>query len=181
MKTKDEVRATLRKWRWETNFQSNPTKLVSNRHAQEILSEGVDVIPTLLELLSENFDRDICFLLSELTDNPKLQNEDTSDEVSWKWIVWGEEKYQRAFQNIQQIDLDFHPETGAMQFGDDWPGFFIRGDNAIHFGMQLQRVLKDLLKKEPQDFELMMIQKQIRDMLQQINRNVWVRHPPKTS
>lgn len=23
------------------------------------------------------------------------------------------------------------PETGPMQFGDDWPGVFIRGDNAL--------------------------------------------------
>ncbi len=25
------------------------------------------------------------------------------------------------------------PETGPMQFGDDWPGVFIRGDNALAF------------------------------------------------
>lgn len=30
------------------------------------------------------------------------------------------------------------PETGAMQFGDDWPGVFIRGDNAIYFGMMVE-------------------------------------------
>lgn len=29
------------------------------------------------------------------------------------------------------------PETGTMQFGDDWPGVFIRGDNAAHFAMAL--------------------------------------------
>lgn len=23
------------------------------------------------------------------------------------------------------------PETGPMRFGDDWPGVFIRGDNAL--------------------------------------------------
>lgn len=32
-------------------------------------------------------------------------------------------------------------ETGAVQFGDDWPGVFIRGDNAGHYAM----VLKDML------------------------------------
>lgn len=26
---------------------------------------------------------------------------------------------------------DGRPETGPMQFGDDWPGVFIRGDNAL--------------------------------------------------
>ena len=28
-------------------------------------------------------------------------------------------------------------ETGAMKFGDDWRGVFIRGDNAFHFAMVL--------------------------------------------
>jgi len=32
-------------------------------------------------------------------------------------------------------------ETGAMQFGDDWPGVFIRGDNAAYYAMQLQAAL----------------------------------------
>ena len=32
-------------------------------------------------------------------------------------------------------------ETGAVQFGDDWPGAFIRGDNAFHYAMSLQAVL----------------------------------------
>jgi len=34
------------------------------------------------------------------------------------------------------------PETGPMQFGDDWPGVFVRGDDAKYFNMTL-----DLLKK----------------------------------
>jgi len=29
------------------------------------------------------------------------------------------------------------PETGPMQFGDDWPGVFIRGDNALFFARTL--------------------------------------------
>jgi hypothetical protein len=33
-------------------------------------------------------------------------------------------------------------ETGAVKFGDDWPGFFIRGDNAI----SLRRRINDLLE-----------------------------------
>lgn len=32
------------------------------------------------------------------------------------------------------------PETGPMQFGDDWPGIFIRGDNALFFARQLGAV-----------------------------------------
>lgn len=33
-------------------------------------------------------------------------------------------------------------ETGIVQFDDDWPGIFIRGDNAFFWGMAL---------KEPRD------------------------------
>lgn len=29
-------------------------------------------------------------------------------------------------------------ETGPIQFGDDWPGTFIRGDNAFAHAMNLQ-------------------------------------------
>ena len=32
-------------------------------------------------------------------------------------------------------------ETGPVQFGDDWPGTFIRGDNAGHYAMYLQLFL----------------------------------------
>ncbi len=33
-------------------------------------------------------------------------------------------------------------ETGAVQFGDDWPGTFIRGDNAMNYAVHLEAVLK---------------------------------------
>ena len=33
------------------------------------------------------------------------------------------------------------PETGPMQFKDDWSGVFIRGDNAFGYAMALKRVL----------------------------------------
>jgi hypothetical protein len=32
-------------------------------------------------------------------------------------------------------------ETGPLQFEGDWPGVFIRGDNALHFAMVLEMVL----------------------------------------
>lgn len=41
-------------------------------------------------------------------------------------------------------------ETGVVRFGSDWPGVFIRGDDA--FDLQLQ--LRALLKSAPDDPEL---------------------------
>lgn len=32
-------------------------------------------------------------------------------------------------------------ETGPLQFGDDWPGVFIRGDNALAYAMALKAAL----------------------------------------
>lgn len=34
-------------------------------------------------------------------------------------------------QTVPALVSGERPETGPMQFGDDWPGIFIRGDNAL--------------------------------------------------
>jgi len=34
-------------------------------------------------------------------------------------------------------------ETGAIQFGDDWPGIFIRGDNAAYYAQAIKTILWD--------------------------------------
>lgn len=33
-------------------------------------------------------------------------------------------------------------ETGPIQFGDDWPGTFIRGDNALNYALTLRNVIQ---------------------------------------
>lgn len=37
---------------------------------------------------------------------------------------------------------DERVETGAVQFGDDWPGVFIRGDNAFYYCGALRAYIK---------------------------------------
>lgn len=39
-------------------------------------------------------------------------------------------------------DTERRPETGVMQFGDDWPGIFIRGDNAFAYSLALETASK---------------------------------------
>src|SRR5437763_16176767 len=39
-------------------------------------------------------------------------------------------------------------ETGAVQFGDDWPGLFLRGDNAISLAIWI-RSLCEMLEPHP--------------------------------
>jgi hypothetical protein len=38
--------------------------------------------------------------------------------------------------------VDDRVETGPVQFGDDWPGVFIRGDNAMVYAMALSSLIK---------------------------------------
>ena len=33
-------------------------------------------------------------------------------------------------------------ETGPVQFGNDWPGIYIRGDNAGHYAMILKTLIE---------------------------------------
>lgn len=40
-------------------------------------------------------------------------------------------------------------ETGPVQFGDDWPGLFIRGDNALGDAIHLEHI-QHLLRDHPQ-------------------------------
>ena len=40
-------------------------------------------------------------------------------------------------------------ETGVVRFGADWPGIFIRGDNAIFYAAVLERVLALCEKHNP--------------------------------
>jgi hypothetical protein len=45
------------------------------------------------------------------------------------------------------ISDDGRIETGPLQINDDWPGVFIRGDNAMFYGMALRQLLA-MLKDE---------------------------------
>lgn len=41
-------------------------------------------------------------------------------------------------------------ETGPMQFGDDWPGVFVRGDNAMYYATILRQIVDNPeMAKEP--------------------------------
>ena len=64
-------------------------------------------------------------------------------------------------------------ETGPVQFGDDWPGTFIRGDNAAYYAM----LLKDLLElvkdnDDPQvKFDVALLQGLVDDLVSSDVRN----------
>lgn len=50
----------------------------------------------------------------------------------------------RKVQHIPGIPLGLRIETGAVQFGDDWPGMFIRGDSAMQIMHSIKRIAERL-------------------------------------
>lgn len=60
---------------------------------------------------------------------------------------------------------DPRPETGPLQFGEDWPGTFIRGDASFHYQIQLNEAI-ELLDAMPDPGGLSLVfLKQLRDLL----------------
>lgn len=45
-------------------------------------------------------------------------------------------------------ELTERAETGPLQFRNDWPGVFFRGDNALHYSLVLRQLL-DTYKSIP--------------------------------
>lgn len=59
-------------------------------------------------------------------------------------------------------------ETGALQFNDDWPGVFIRGDNAMHYKIRLQHLIAMVENpgKYPVDLFTIITAKNLVDLLE---------------
>jgi len=56
-----------------------------------------------------------------------------------------------SINRVQQVEAPrgiARVETGAVQFGDDWPGLFVRGDNARALSLSIRR-LADLVRGHP--------------------------------
>jgi hypothetical protein len=82
-------------------------------------------------------------------------------------------------QNIRALPaVDERVETGAIQFGDDWPGLFIRGDNAFSLSYSLASVLKCLESLEDKGAYWREIT-DLRALHKEINENVIVGGAPE--
>jgi hypothetical protein len=67
-------------------------------------------------------------------------------------------------QQIPYEPAEGRIETGAVQFGKDWPGLFIRGDNAAWLAFQLNQAIEEL-EQNPDNFMMVSELKQTRDMI----------------
>ena len=66
---------------------------------------------------------------------------------------------QKLTVDLSQIPCPFNMrehaervETGPVQFNDDWPGVFIRGDNAGWLALCLEQYMKRVANGEKPDF-----------------------------
>jgi hypothetical protein len=54
-----------------------------------------------------------------------------------------------------ECDLENRVETGPVQFNDDWPGVFIRGDNAAYYAFMLESLMLDKHGEQAQSLAVM--------------------------
>ena len=81
-------------------------------------------------------------------------------------------KIQKLTVDLSQIPCPFdmrehaeRVETGPVQFNDDWPGFFLRGDSTLYYAMCLENVLNAVETGEKPDvMYLMSLQGLLRSM-----------------
>lgn len=63
------------------------------------------------------------------------------------------------------------PETGPMQFDDDWRGVFIRGDSALMGYLPMLQILRDKLPEEDRDALLALGLDDLIDLLASANHH----------
>lgn len=52
-----------------------------------------------------------------------------------------------AYTTLRLPAQDPRVESGPVQFGEDWPGVFVRGDNALFFAQACHAAAEDLAKE----------------------------------
>jgi hypothetical protein len=57
------------------------------------------------------------------------------------------------------------PESGAIRFGDDWPGLFLRGDDAVGYGSTLSSALSAIRAGDDPGVIFLLELEELRDLL----------------
>lgn len=73
-------------------------------------------------------------------------------------------------------------ETGAVQFGDDWPGLFIRGDNALRLQESILKVIKHIeATSQSKDFMVALAVDYLQYIAEEIENNVTLQFDRKAT
>lgn len=73
-------------------------------------------------------------------------------------------------------------ESGALQFGDDWPGLFIRGDQCLHYLHCIRTALQhdhDLMTKLTLESLIEMLQEPLPDSVREAYEKIRTRNEDK--
>lgn len=82
---------------------------------------------------------------------------------------------------MQQIKIgtraEGRVETGAVQFfyddKPDWPGLFIRGDNALHLAMQVQHLFDNILTEDQKsNYNMLLYLSELKSLVRTIQEEV---------
>lgn len=74
--------------------------------------------------------------------------------------------------NVRQFPAqEDRVETGAIQFGEDWPGFFLRGKHALFLAGNL-KMLIEKFPVAPDDLRTIESLMQLEEIAQQISHEV---------
>ena len=65
--------------------------------------------------------------------------------------------------------------SGPMQFQEDWPGLFVRGDDAIGLGLDIRHVIEVLKEKKVDDERLWLPLSRLKKMSEVIEQGVRVK------
>jgi len=97
---------------------------------------------------------DLSYIERDVDEFPPLTEEATTEDLEYieqhqdefKDPAVSEAKARISEQNVRRLPFELHPraETGALQFKDDYPGLFIRGDSAMLLAFCIDQVIKDM-------------------------------------
>ena len=82
-------------------------------------------------------------------------------------------------QQITVEDLEERIETGPLQINDDWPGTFIRGDNASYYALMLGELLSTRKEDDYESFSSTIawtVMKSLYNVLRSSNTNRITEH-----
>ncbi len=66
-------------------------------------------------------------------------------------------------------------ESGAVQFGDDWPGLFLRGDDAFGLAMNLMKAYQALKGRGVEPLSAWLASAAVKSLVDQINQSVCIK------
>jgi hypothetical protein len=83
----------------------------------------------------------------------------------------GEEKELAAMVELPIPDGMTRVETGPLMFGDDWPGMFLRGDDALGYALYLDQAANRLEKADELGWMDAMFLRQFAELLRESRVN----------